>query len=101
LNLKDELRDVSILSELWIFYRSTQGTCPLTHPIAFDSGKQCCEENLSGSSNDPQFECKNSAIPCSTTEAPCRSIHAPLHFNTINTNIGKVYYHFAQKKYEF
>ena len=34
-------------------------------------------------------------------DEPCRSIHAPLNFNTIDTSIGKVYYHFAEKVMEF
>ena len=35
------------------------------------------------------------------SDTPCRSIHAPLHFHTIDTSIGKVYYHFAENRMKF
>ena len=33
--------------------------------------------------------------------SPCRSILAPLSFNSVDTNIGKVFYHFSTSKTKF
>ena len=43
--------------------------CPLSHPNAFDSGKQCCDKDFKRIQGDdgPEFKCESTVIPCSPT----------------------------------